>query len=205
MNKNVKERFDLKKMCILAGQGEKTGLEVRQMIRYQDAGMSLMEATVQPKGLLPPHTHMHEHQAVYIIKGKLIFNLGGDEGHTFEAPEGSYVIKPKRVQHSFWNLTDEEVTYIELSENDMFEGFVDSFNDKDVFSATHDAHVDFGMFTDMEYAVTLMKRHNLTRVEQFGLDFSDTEQIKAILGSAPPEIVEAFKANFGSIIKELGF
>lgn len=204
MNKNVKERLDLKRMCVFAGEGEKTGLEVRQMIRHQDAGMSLMEATVQPKGLLPPHTHMHEHQAVYLIKGELMFNLGGEDGLTFEVPQGSYVVKPKRIQHSFWNVSNEEVLYIELSENDLFEGFVDSFSDKDKFTATNDAHVDFGMFTDIEYAVTLMERYKLTRVEQFGIDFSNEEQIKEILGAAPGDVVDAFKINFGPVLQRLG-
>lgn len=204
MDKNVKERFDLNRLCVLAGEGEKTGLEVRQMIRCADAGMSLMEATVQPKSLLPPHTHMHTHQAVYIIKGALQFNLGGDDGYTFDAPQGSYIVKPKRVLHSFWNLSDEEVTYIELSDNDLFEGFVDSFSDKQMFTAMHDAHVDFGMFTDIEYAVKLMVRHKLTRIEQFGLDLRDTDQVKAILASAPGEVVDAFRSTFAPVMAGLG-
>ncbi|MEM6808027.1 MAG: cupin domain-containing protein [Pseudomonadota bacterium] len=173
------------------------------MIRCADAGMSLMEATVQPNSLLPPHTHMHTHQAVYVIKGHLTFNLGGDDGHTFEAPQGSYIIKPKRVSHSFWNTSDDVVTYIELSDNDLFEGFIDSYSDKDMFSAMGDANVDFGMFTDIEYAITLMKRHNLTRIEQFGLDFRDKEQIAEILGSAPGEVVEAFKSTFGPLLESM--
>ncbi|MEM7138598.1 MAG: cupin domain-containing protein [Myxococcota bacterium] len=203
MNKNVKERFDLNKMCVLAGQGEQTALYARHMIRCQDAGMSLMECKVQPKSLLPPHTHMHTHQAVYVIKGDLTFNLGGDDGLTFPVPEGSYVIKPKRILHSFWNTSDDEVTYIELSDNDLFEGFIDSFSDKDLFSATRDAHVDFGMFTDIEYTVTLMKRHKLTRIEQFGLDFSDTDHIQDILSAAPPEIVSAFRETFGPALENI--
>lgn len=91
MNYNVKERFDLDRLCILPGKGEQSALEARNMVRFADAGMSLLEATVEPQQLLPPHTHMHTHQAVYIISGDLKFNLGGEHGFTFDAPQGSRV------------------------------------------------------------------------------------------------------------------
>jgi hypothetical protein len=37
---------------------------------------------------------------------------------------GNYVIKPRNVQHAFWNPGSEKVSYVEYSTEDGFEGYV---------------------------------------------------------------------------------
>jgi len=62
--------------------------------------------------LLSPHTHAHEDQVVYVIK-------------------------PRKVQHTFWNKKNTPVRYIELSGRDGFEKYVDSHQKGLMYSITH--------------------------------------------------------------------
>ena len=109
------------------GDGEKTATD---MIIIGDVtmldGFSIMHGVVPAKSLLAPHTHMDEAQAVYVISGSLEMEVGGEDGLRFTAPAGSYVLKPKGVEHAFWNLGDEDVEYIEMNNGPKFAGFVRS-------------------------------------------------------------------------------
>ncbi|MEM7094284.1 MAG: cupin domain-containing protein [Actinomycetota bacterium] len=89
-------------------------------------GFSIMHGVVPAQSLLAPHTHADETQAIYVISGSLEMEVGGENGLRFTAPAGSYVLKPKGVEHAFWNLGDEDVEYIELNNGPKFAGFVRS-------------------------------------------------------------------------------
>ena len=47
---------------------------------------------------MPPHTHTHEDQCIYVVSGIVHLQVGGE---FIEAPAGSYVIKPRGVAHGF--------------------------------------------------------------------------------------------------------
>lgn len=110
------------------GEGEETETDMLIIARSGALGgdFSVMQGTVGPLELLPPHTHSHEDQLVFVISGSLEFEVGGKDGLRFTAGPGAYVIKPRGVQHCFWNTSETEtVVYIELSGRDGFEKFVD--------------------------------------------------------------------------------
>jgi quercetin dioxygenase-like cupin family protein len=149
---------------IKPGEGEKLG-SMQLKARASQLGMdfSVMQATVEPHQLLAPHTHTHEDQAVFIIDGELEFEVGGEGGTRFTATKGSYVIKPRRVMHCFWNKTDKTCHYIELSGRDGFEGFVDSTADG-AMQASIEAGVRFGVQFHYDRIPGLLKKHGLTSV-----------------------------------------
>lgn len=109
------------------GDGEKTATDMT-IIGDVDmlGGFSIMQGVVPSKSLLAPHTHNDEDQAVYVISGSLEMEVGGEKGLRFTAPAGSYVLKPKGIEHAFWNTGDEDVVYIELNHGPKFAGFVRS-------------------------------------------------------------------------------
>lgn len=106
------------------GEGEQCGVAV---IKGRASALSeqfgIMEVLLPPKNMIPPHTHEHTAQAVFVIAGELEFEVGGEGGLRFTAPTGSYILKPTGVQHCFWNATNEMVQYIELSGGSDFEAF----------------------------------------------------------------------------------
>lgn len=79
------------------------------------------------------------------------------------ATAGSHVIKPRRVVHSFWNKTDTDAHYIELSGRQGFEGFVDSTRDGSAKAALH-AEERFGVKFIYKDIPRLMKEHGLTSI-----------------------------------------
>lgn len=48
---------------------------------------------------------------------------------TFEATEGSYVVKPRGVVHAFWNATKDQATIIEVVIPGAFEEFFDAIDE----------------------------------------------------------------------------
>jgi len=121
------KKHELKDLLKLPFEGEKTASDMVIKARTEDlAGdFSVMEGVIHPNELLAPHTHEHEAQLVYIITGELEFEVGGKDGLRFTAPAGSYVIKPRGVAHAFWNKTEVEARYMELSGKEHFQNFVD--------------------------------------------------------------------------------
>lgn len=153
--------YALKDLLKLPGEGEKThsDMVIKASVEILDGDFSVMEGVINPEELLAPHTHEHEAQLVYVISGELEFEVGGENGLTFTAPAGSYVIKPKGIMHGFWNKSNEPARYIELSGKEYFEGFVKSKAQGDLHAITHAK--DFGMTTHMKDSARLIYANKL--------------------------------------------
>ncbi len=146
------------------GEGEKTATDMLIIARSKMLGgdFSIMQGTIGPRELLAPHTHEHEDQAVFIISGELEFEVGGEGGLRFSAGPGDYVLKPRGVEHCFWNLSETEtVHYIELSGRDGFEKFVDG-RSKGLLRWQAEAHIKLDIDTSFLRIPILLKRHGLT-------------------------------------------
>lgn len=131
---------------------------------------SIMHGELDGLQLLPPHTHRHEDQAVYVLEGVLEFEFAGD-GQVLRAPAGSYVIKPRGTQHAFWNPGDSTVSYVEFSTERGFEGYV-----RDVQGPESLPQLErtYGVAHDVQETIRLVREHGLTSIhrvppEQFAL------------------------------------
>jgi quercetin dioxygenase-like cupin family protein len=145
------------------GEGERTETDMLIIARAKMLGgdFGIMQGTVGPKKLLPPHTHDHEDQAVFVIEGELEFEVGGEGGVRFTAGPGSYVLKPRGVEHCFWNSSETTtVRYIELSGRDGFEKFVDG-RKKGIVRWQVEANLKLGMHSNYLRIPVLMARHGL--------------------------------------------
>ena len=122
----MSKTYTIQDLLRLPGEGEPVNaVVIKARVDDLSGQFGIMESELPPKTMVSPHSHEHEAQAVYVISGELEFEVGGEGGLRFAAPAGSYIIKPRRVQHCFWNATNQPVRYIELSGGAGFEDFVD--------------------------------------------------------------------------------
>jgi len=153
------------------GEGENLGhatLKVATGRMSQNFGM--MEATVGPGCLLVPHTHELDDQAVYVIEGDLTFEFGGDGGEVVDAPEGSYVIKPRGISHSFWNSSNSTVRYIELSTRWTFEPMVRELDGAEGLMETNEIAEAYGVTMHYDRIPQMLIRYGLTCVQGMEMD-----------------------------------
>jgi quercetin dioxygenase-like cupin family protein len=62
---------------------------------------SIVEHVIQPKVLVKPHRHAREDEISIVLSGSIWARVGALE---FEAPAGSYLVKPRNVPHAIWNM-----------------------------------------------------------------------------------------------------
>jgi quercetin dioxygenase-like cupin family protein len=72
--------------------------------------MSVLEETLQPKILIPPHVHPND-VWVRVEEGE-IGVLVGD--HIRTATEGQWALKPRNVRHAMWNTTTQPARVMEV-------------------------------------------------------------------------------------------
>ena len=124
----------------LVGYGEGAevplgGLAVQFKLRAGQTGgqLSITEMRLDPHRLVPPHVHAVEDEYTYVAAGTIGVQVGDEE---FEAPQGSYLVKPRGVAHAFWNPADEVARTVEVVVPAGFEAF---FEELAQASATGDA------------------------------------------------------------------
>src|SRR5580698_9814407 len=72
--------------------------------------MSVVEETLPPKALVPPHVHKND-VWVYVQSGE-VGALVGESVVTAKA--GEWILKPRNIQHSMWNPGSTPATVIEV-------------------------------------------------------------------------------------------
>ena len=155
---------DYTHLLVEPGQGESIHtMTIKARAEQLGGDFSIMQATVEPHQLLPPHTHLHEDQAVFIIDGELEFEIGGAGGLRFSAGPGDVVLKPRGISHGFWNIGDVVVRYIELSGQNGFERFIDGRKDG-VEAFVRNAQEELGMQLHVERIPQLLREHGLTQL-----------------------------------------
>ncbi len=174
---------------IPAGVGEMSGTHLVTKVHASQLGddYSVMEGVMKPRSLLAPHSHVHEDQVVVVLNGELGFEIGGEGGERFTAKAGAYVIKPRGVQHTFWNATDEPVRYIELSGGPGFQGFVDESTKVGSLKAAESSPEKFGITWAHHRIPKLMFEHRLTNIS--GVE-APWEQLKDL---SPVDLISILK------------
>ncbi len=73
--------------------------------------IAIVEHPVAPRALVPPHVHQDHDEWSYILEGRIGARIGDDE---FIAEAGSYILKPRRIPHAFWNPEDAPARILEI-------------------------------------------------------------------------------------------
>lgn len=135
----AKETFETSAGFLVGtGEGAKVllgGLAVHFKLRAAQTGgqLSISEATLDPHRLVPPHVHADEDEYAYVAAGTIGVRVGDEE---FEAPQGSYLVRPRGVVHAFWNPADDPARTVEVVVPAGFEAFFEELAEA---AATGDA------------------------------------------------------------------
>ncbi len=78
------------------------GLGVEIKISSQQTGgvFSLVECSLEPGRLVPPHVHTREDEYTYVLEGEIGIRIGDQ---IIQATPGCTVVKPRGIPHTFWN------------------------------------------------------------------------------------------------------
>lgn len=99
------------------------GLGVHWKLEGSDTGkrFSVVHHPIAPHALAAPlHYHHNEDEYSYVVEGTLGALLGDD---VVTADAGSWVIKPRRQWHTFWNPGDTPCLIIEVISPAGFENY----------------------------------------------------------------------------------
>jgi quercetin dioxygenase-like cupin family protein len=99
------------------------GLGVIFKVSSEDTGgtFSVVEHPIDPGILVPPHVHEREDELSYVLEGEIGARVGDRELERLAA--GSYLFKPRRVPHAFWNATEAPARLLEIIVPAGFEHF----------------------------------------------------------------------------------
>jgi quercetin dioxygenase-like cupin family protein len=104
-------------LVVLPGEGKSvhfggTGA-IYKLLGGQTRGtVALVEHTVASSTLAaPPHTHRDEDEISYILEGEVTIQVGEQ---LIQAPVGTLVVKPRGIQHCFWNVGSAPARLLEI-------------------------------------------------------------------------------------------
>ena len=112
---------------MLVGPGEgritvegRVGVVEKVHGRRTNGLMSIVEHPIAPGALVPPHTHVDFDEWSYVLEGRVGARIGDQE---FTGEPGSYILKPRRIMHAFWNAGPAPARIIEIITPAGFEDF----------------------------------------------------------------------------------
>ena len=88
--------------------------------------LAVVEHPVDPRRLVPPHTHSDVDEYSYILEGEIGARIGD---RVISAPRGTYVLKPRGIMHTFWNATDRPARLLEILSPAKFERFFEEMSE----------------------------------------------------------------------------
>jgi quercetin dioxygenase-like cupin family protein len=82
---------------------------------------------------IPPHTHLREHENLYVLEGSVIVRIGDDE---FPAGVGDFVFAPRGIPHAITATSDSPPRFLTVSSPSGFEHFMEDLTQ--ALAAGHD-------------------------------------------------------------------
>ncbi len=118
------------RLVTLPGEGPSIplrGLDVVYKVRSADTGgaLSVVEHPIEPKRLVRPHVHQNEDEISCVVEGEIGVRIGDQE---FHAKPGTWIFKPRKVVHTFWNATSKPARIIEIITPGAFEHFFEELS-----------------------------------------------------------------------------
>jgi quercetin dioxygenase-like cupin family protein len=111
---------------------------------------SVVESTIEPGILQPPHEHSREDHLFIVTAGEIGVRVGETD---LVAVPGSYVFMPRKIPHAFWNAGSVTGKMIQINEPSNFEDF---FRDFYVLTATGAPDPKKLMSLMDDYGITFM-------------------------------------------------
>lgn len=101
------------------------GLNIRTWVRSEMTGgvYSSVETAVAPKTMgPPPHYHKELDELMLVLEGTASVLIGND---IVEVKAGGWHLRPRLIQHTFWNSGDSSLRFIDMYFNQPFEQYLE--------------------------------------------------------------------------------
>ncbi|MBL0358308.1 MAG: cupin domain-containing protein [Chitinophagaceae bacterium] len=101
------------------------GLNIRTWIRSEMTGgvYSNVETAVAPKTMgPPPHYHKELDELMFVLEGTASVLVGND---IVEVKAGGWHLRPRLIQHTFWNSGETSLRFIDMYFNQPFEQYLE--------------------------------------------------------------------------------
>jgi mannose-6-phosphate isomerase-like protein (cupin superfamily) len=105
-----------------AGPG---GIDIRTLIRSSQTNLqfSCVETAVGPKQMGPaPHLHKDLDEIMLVMEGTASVIV---DGKVDEIQTGGWQMRPRGIEHTFWNASDKPLRFIDMYFNQNFEDFLE--------------------------------------------------------------------------------
>lgn len=102
-----------------------SGMDIRTLIHSSQTNMqfSCVETAVAPKRMGPePHFHKELDEVMYVLNGTASVIV---DGKVSEIEAGGWHIRPRMIEHTFWNASEEPLHFIDMYFNQNFEDFLE--------------------------------------------------------------------------------
>ncbi len=145
------------------------GLGVDFKIAGEQTGgaLSIVEHPIEPGRLVPPHVHEREDEFSYILEGEIGARIGDE---IVQATPGCYVLKPRKVPHTFWNAGTQRGRLIEIISPAGFEKFfaelAELLQAEPDFDKIANLGARYGLGFQMDWVPELTAKYNLKLLGQ---------------------------------------
>jgi mannose-6-phosphate isomerase-like protein (cupin superfamily) len=159
---------------LLPGPG---GLDIRTWVRSSQTNkqFSCVETAVSPRKMGPaPHVHAQLDELMLVLDGTATVWM---DGKTEEVAAGGWHLRPRKIEHTFWNASDKPLRFIDMYFNQNFEDFLEELFHQIIpkMINNHLTPTDPGIATQMadldaRFGVTTFAEKRQPLIEKFGLN-----------------------------------
>jgi mannose-6-phosphate isomerase-like protein (cupin superfamily) len=136
------------------------GMGVVFKVSGTDTGgaFAVVEHPIEPGRLVLPHVHLHEDEYSYILEGTIGARVGDRE---VIAGQGSYVIKPRGLMHTFWNPGPKPARLLEVIAPAGFETYFVELAEAGDPGRRSELAAKYGVTYSSDWVTELISRHKL--------------------------------------------
>ncbi len=101
------------------------GLDIRTLVRSTQTNrqFSCVETAIAPKMMGPaPHVHAELDEIMLVMEGTATVIVGNK---VEEIQAGGWHLRPRKIEHTFWNGSDKPLRFIDMYFNQNFEDFLE--------------------------------------------------------------------------------
>lgn len=116
------------------------GVDIRTWIRSSQTNLqfSCVETAVAPKKMGPePHYHKELDEVMLVLEGTATVLV---DGKVEEIQQGGFHMRPRNIEHTFWNGSDKPLRFMDMYFNQNFEDFLEELFHK-IFPDMVQAHL----------------------------------------------------------------
>jgi mannose-6-phosphate isomerase-like protein (cupin superfamily) len=119
---------------------------------------AVVEHPIEPGRLVLPHVHRHEDEYSYVLEGMIGARVGDRE---IIAGQGSYVIKPRGLMHTFWNPGPGPARLLEVIAPAGFETYFVELAEAGDPSRRQELAAKYGVTYSSDWVAELTSRYSL--------------------------------------------